>query len=574
MNNYTKSFVLIIVLAVSVAFLTGINSEGTSAETFNSAASLQPLMKINEVIASKKSSERFSRLALFSRDNTPFLKSDINANIRESVKLKLSAKNLSAALNSRDNNITLEIPMNNKIMVLELTRAEVFTPDFKIMETGKDGIKYADYKPGVYYRGIIKGQPNSTAAVSLFDNLVMGIISGDDGNFNLGPVEGDAQNAYIIYNEKDLKVTNNFKCSVPDYHSDFYKTEGGNSGHGQYDNPAGRLPVRMYFEADYEMYKNKGFSTSNVVNYISGFFNSVGLVYQNEFIPTQISTVNVWTTIDPFRFMTDPVEILLYFGARTKDNFNGDLAQLLSTRQEGFGGIAWIGTLCGNYNPSDSSGRFSFSGIDTNYYSFPTYSWTVNVVTHEFGHNFGSMHTHACWWPIRSNTIGAIDSCYYAEGNCFQDIGPSIGTIMSYCHLQVPYGGYVDLRLGFGPMPGDTIRLRYNQCSRFGPVINSSETPTIFSMLQNYPNPFNPVTNIRFTVPENAVISLSVYDVSGRLVANAIESRFYNTGVYNFVFNSNNYGLSSGVYFYRITAADASTGTNKFTEVKRMILLK
>jgi trimeric autotransporter adhesin len=98
--------------------------------------------------------------------------------------------------------------------------------------------------------------------------------------------------------------------------------------------------------------------------------------------------------------------------------------------------------------------------------------------------------------------------------------------------------------------------------------------PTIFSMAQNFPNPFNPSTTIRFTVPENANVTIQIYDLTGREVASLLNGVFRNIGVYNVPFNASMYSLSSGVYFYRITANDPASNAVKFTEVKRMILIK
>lgn len=70
-----------------------------------------------------------------------------------------------------------------------------------------------------------------------------------------------------------------------------------------------------------------------------------------------------------------------------------------------------------------------------NYYNnVPNYSWSVQVVTHEFGHLLGSKHTHACVWN-GNNT--AIDGCAGGtEGGCSTPGIPfNGGTIMSYCHM-------------------------------------------------------------------------------------------------------------------------------------------
>ncbi len=92
----------------------------------------------------------------------------------------------------------------------------------------------------------------------------------------------------------------------------------------------------------------------------------------------------------------------------------------------------------------------------------------------------------------------------------------------------------------------------------------SYEIPSGFSLEQNYPNPFNPVTNIRFSIPKSGVVTLKVFDVSGREVAQLINENL-NAGSYNYDFNASY--LSSGVYFYRISSEG-------FSDVKKMILVK
>ncbi len=567
---------IVLMIAVVYSFMNPVNNDAVT-QTKAPADKIVPVQKVKDVIADRKMYGKFDNVSVFEYQNVPFAKNDISRDIKKYTNLKINRAALAYLMNGKPENINFSIPLaGNKYLEIELAKFELLSADFKVITNdGKSEREYA-YKPGLFYRGIAKNQPGSVATVSVFDNLVMGVISTDEGTFNLGPVDDNSNNSnYIFYNEKDCAAKNNFKCDIDGNDMHFYKTDE-NPGHksGENDFLGGRLPVKIYLEADYKLYQDRGSSEPNVVNFVTGYYNSVAAIYQNEYIPVTISQIYVWTNPDPYRFYDNSIDYLYAFGVNKKDNFNGDLAQFLTTRPLGAGGVAWIGTLCASYNPQDTSGRFSFCNIDNVYYSYPTYSWTVMVSTHELGHNFGSMHTHACWWPLSTNRIGAIDSCYYAEGNCFPNPGPSIGTIMSYCHLQEPYGGGIDPRLGFGPMPGDTIRLRYNQCSKFGPVINSSETPTSFSLMQNFPNPFNPVTTIRFAVPENTNVTLIIYDINGREVARLLNSVNYGIGAFNILFNSGMYGLSSGVYFYRVTAVDPSSGANKFTEVKRMILIK
>jgi hypothetical protein len=307
-----------------------------------------------------------------------------------------------------------------------------------------------------------------------------------------------------------------------------------------------------------------------------GVFNNVAIIYRNEQIPVVVSDIGVWNSQDPYVNYTNSVDILEAFGYNTRDDFMGDLAHLLSTRDENMGGIAWINVLCMEYDPNFYAGRFAFSNIVDGYQPYPVYSWTVMVIAHEMGHNFASRHTHACVWRLPTGGTGALDSCYNAEGNCFSFTRPNLnGTIMSYCHLN----GAVNLSLGFGrgpyfSQPGDTVRLGYNialqNCLSY--ETNSSELPVNYALLQNYPNPFNPVTSIRFALPEAGVVSLTLYDALGREVDRLINSLNYSAGIFNYVLDANQYNMASGVYFYSISVARENKSV--YSEIKKMVLIK
>ncbi|MDX2129177.1 MAG: fibronectin type III domain-containing protein [Chloroherpetonaceae bacterium] len=105
----------------------------------------------------------------------------------------------------------------------------------------------------------------------------------------------------------------------------------------------------------------------------------------------------------------------------------------------------------------------------------------------------------------------------------------------------------------------------------FSSVIEVNATlPREFALGQNYPNPFNPSTTIRYDVAEFSDISLRVYDILGREVATLI-NQAQDAGTYQVPFQAGNLGLSSGVYFYRITAKSSSS---TFVQTKKMMLLK
>jgi hypothetical protein len=92
----------------------------------------------------------------------------------------------------------------------------------------------------------------------------------------------------------------------------------------------------------------------------------------------------------------------------------------------------------------------------------------------------------------------------------------------------------------------------------------SSEIPKEFKLMQNYPNPFNQSSIINFQCAIKSNVTLKIFDVSGREVATLVNEELQ-PGTYEIMFNGSI--LSSGVYFYRLTAG-------KFTDTKKMLMIK
>jgi hypothetical protein len=97
------------------------------------------------------------------------------------------------------------------------------------------------------------------------------------------------------------------------------------------------------------------------------------------------------------------------------------------------------------------------------------------------------------------------------------------------------------------------------------------EIPETFIVEQNYPNPFNPTTTIEFSLPEDAIVTLKVYNMLGEEVATLIDREEMTYGLESADFNAS--ALSSGVYFYRIVAQGIETGVTT-QMVKKMVLMK
>ncbi|MBV6513941.1 MAG: hypothetical protein FMNOHCHN_03524 [Ignavibacteriaceae bacterium] len=95
--------------------------------------------------------------------------------------------------------------------------------------------------------------------------------------------------------------------------------------------------------------------------------------------------------------------------------------------------------------------------------------------------------------------------------------------------------------------------------------------PSNYSLIQNYPNPFNPATAIKFTILEESLVNLIVYDIKGIEVLSLLSKEALNKGTY--VYNVNLAHLASGIYFYSIVATSIQNNIY-YREIKKMLLLK
>ncbi len=97
----------------------------------------------------------------------------------------------------------------------------------------------------------------------------------------------------------------------------------------------------------------------------------------------------------------------------------------------------------------------------------------------------------------------------------------------------------------------------------------SVETPASYGLAQNYPNPFNPSTTINFTLPVNAKVKVTIYNVLGKEISTLVNNDL-TSGSHNYNVNLKN--VSSGIYFYTIEAKGIDGSI--FTNTKKMTLLK
>ena len=117
---------------------------------------------------------------------------------------------------------------------------------------------------------------------------------------------------------------------------------------------------------------------------------------------------------------------------------------------------------------------------------------------------------------------------------------------------------------------GYFINLKYILVNTTGIAADNNSLVNGYSLSQNYPNPFNPSTKISYSLPSDSRVTLEVYNITGKRISQLVNQE-QPAGNYSVDFGSSK--LSSGIYFYRITAVNKANGNN-FLAIKKMILLK
>jgi len=130
--------------------------------------------------------------------------------------------------------------------------------------------------------------------------------------------------------------------------------------------------------------------------------------------------------------------------------------------------------------------------------------------------------------------------------------------------------GFTDWLLWYDVRPYYSVEGKYapdsyNAVFSNGPLAKGlGEMAVSENKIENYPNPFNPETIIRYQIVKSGPVAIKVYDITGREIMTLVNEE-KNQGRYEVKFDASK--LSSGIYFYRITA-------NGFNDVKKMILMK
>lgn len=392
--------------------------------------------------------------------------------------------------------LTIEVPLRSGNITLELEAVD--NEFYSYTVTNEKGEAFPANRAIKHYRGVIKNDRNSLVALSFGKESANGIVANANGNFNISSVN-ETDNT-VFFQDDNTIYENTFACGVLD--NDFNSEELQNAVQSTENEPLNFDTfkcLRIYFELRYDMFERFAhISTTDVgsrtVGYFSSVFNQVALLFYNAGINAYISELKINTTPDPYplfqegsfscgtssNYSDNSLCIYKAFGNNLSNNYNGDIAQLVSNKATTSWGTLEIGQgthANNNKRICEVEKRllYSYAGIGIETYGsnnifLSNYSWNINVIIHELGHVLGSRHTQAAvWYPeffggIFSYRYFPIDNCYtYETVNGYipiltpkTDDQQSGGTLMSYCHLSGNNG--ILFSKGFGTEPRTRIR--------------------------------------------------------------------------------------------------------------------
>ena len=96
-------------------------------------------------------------------------------------------------------------------------------------------------------------------------------------------------------------------------------------------------------------------------------------------------------------------------------------------------------------------------------------------------------------------------------------------------------------------------------------ALSGSVVPSEFAIVSAYPNPFNPSTTIEYSLPQEALVNVSIFDIRGRMVSSLINNQIMSSGTHRVTWDAS--GNSSGIYLVKIDSENN-------TDTQRLLLIK
>ena len=210
--------------------------------------------------------------------------------------------------------------------------------------------------------------------------------------------------------------------------------------------------------------------------------------------------------------------------------------------------------------------RTIYASANMQYISLVDYS-TIPVELTSFSANVVDRSVVLNWTTATEVNNQGFEIEISEDGTNFNNIGfvPGFGTT-----TEPKSYSYTDQSVNSGTYYYRLKQIDFDGSFTYSDVVEVEVSlPIEFSLEQNYPNPFNPSTSIQFSLPINARVVISIFNLVGEKVAEVVNKEF-SAGMHKVSFDASI--LTSGIYFYQIDAAGVDGKT--FSNVKKMTLLK
>jgi hypothetical protein len=190
-----------------------------------------------------------------------------------------------------------------------------------------------------------------------------------------------------------------------------------------------------------------------------------------------------------------------------------------------------------------------------------TYSYVVPVELTSFTASLNKDNVELSWitstetnnqgFEVQRSAGGEFETIAFVDGH---------GTT-----TEIQAYSYSDKMLDAGSYSYRLKQIDFDGTFTYSNEINVEvEIPLEYTLEQNYPNPFNPSTTIKYSIAEDGLVNIAIFNMLGEEVATLVNTQ-QKAGRYEVNFDAS--GLSSGVYVYRIEAAN-------YTSSKKLMLMK
>lgn len=212
----------------------------------------------------------------------------------------------------------------------------------------------------------------------------------------------------------------------------------------------------------------------------------------------------------------------------------------------------------GGINPGDTLGTTGIFTVDANYTQLSDGTLFIELSGLTPGDGHDQLVVTGSATLAGSLDVSAINGFEPQVGQTYQIL--NAGNITGTFENLVTHGG-LGVNVAYNP---DNLTITITSPLAIGDPRFDESIPNDYALEQNYPNPFNPSTTIKFQIPNPELVTLKIYDLTGREVAVLMNEQKH-AGRYSVEFDAR--ALASGMYFYRLEAGE-------FREIRKMLLVR